>query len=66
MHTTNDDKQNYPFCRLNLCLKSLKPINQNLKKVPKVLFLIQRLKTLSTCSNLQANVRSLPTGYCLC
>ena len=41
LHFPNDDKQNYPYCRLKWCLKSLEttclePINQNLVEVLKL------------------------------
>ena len=38
MYTPNDDSQNYPFCRLNLVVKTFehltyKPTNQNSVKI---------------------------------
>ena len=41
MHISNDDTQNYPFCRLHLVVESFdtqpnKPTNQHSIKVPKV------------------------------
>ena len=41
MYIPNDDKQNYPFCRLQLVVGTFKHLNkltnQNSIKVPKVL-----------------------------
>ena len=65
MYTPNDDTQNYPYCSLQLVVKTFgyrtyEPTNQNSIIVPKVVKPTNNLKTLGT-----RVINSPPTHSCI-